>query len=102
MRDGASNGAALDIAGLRMVPVGTELATYLGTGSERGLLVIEAPAWARSAVRAGDVVLSIDGRPVRSDDGSDAVTVALPRFRDAQLDILRDSVHQSVTLPARR
>jgi len=102
MRDGASNSAALDIAGLRMVPVGTELAAYLGKGSERGLLVVEAPGWARSALRAGDVVLSIDGRPVRSDDGSDAVTVALPRFRDAQLDILRDSVHHSVALPARR
>ena len=40
MRDGASNGAALDIAGLRLVPVGTELAGYLGSGSQRGLLVI--------------------------------------------------------------
>src|SRR5206468_9253717 len=30
MRDGAANSAALDIAGLRLVPVGAELATYLG------------------------------------------------------------------------
>src|SRR5436190_10298454 len=102
MRDDAANSAALDIAGLRMVAVGSELATYLGKGSERGLLVVEVPQWARSAVRAGDVVLAVDGQPVRKDDGSDEVTVALPRFRDAQLDILRDSVHHSVTLPARR
>jgi S1-C subfamily serine protease len=95
-------GAALDIAGLRMVPVGTELASYLGRGSERGLLVVAVPSWARSAVRAGDVVLAVDGEPVRPDDGSDEVRIALPRFRDAQLDILRDSVHHSVTLPARR
>jgi S1-C subfamily serine protease len=95
-------GAALDIAGLRMVPVGTELASYLGKGSERGLLVVAVPSWARSAVRAGDVILAVDGEAVRSDDASDEVRIALPRFRDAQLDILRDSVHHSVTLPARR
>ncbi|HEY2376466.1 MAG TPA: PDZ domain-containing protein [Gemmatimonadaceae bacterium] len=103
MRDEAAKGAALDIAGLRLVPVGTELATYLGKGSERGLLVLGVPSWARGAVRAGDVVLSVDGQPVRPDDASsDEVQFALPRFRDAQLDILRDSVHHSVTLPARR
>jgi len=97
-----ASAAALDIAGLRMVPVGDELATYLGRGSERGLLIIEAPQWAQSAVRAGDVVLAVDGTAVRPRDGSDEVTIALPRFREAQLDILRDGVHHSVTLPARR
>jgi S1-C subfamily serine protease len=102
MRDDASNSAAaVDIAGLRMVPVGAELASYLGKGSERGLLVIGVPGWARGAVRAGDVVLSVDGEPVRPDDGSDQVTVVLPRFRDVQLEILRDSVHHTITLPAR-
>jgi len=102
MADEASKGAALDIAGLRLVPVGTELATYLGRGSERGLLVVSVPSWARRAVRAGDVVLAVDGQPVRSEDKPDEVRIALPRFGDAQLDILRDSVHHSVTLPARR
>ena len=96
------NPSALNIAGLRMVPVGNELAAYLGKGSERGLLVIDVPQWAASALRPGDVVLSVDGSRVRARDGSDEVTVALPRLRDAQLDILRDRVHHSVTLPARR
>ena len=91
---------ALDIAGLRMVPVGRELASYLGAGSERGLLVVDVPQWARAVVHTGDVVLRVDGRDVRPT--SDEVTVALPRFREAQLDILRDGVHHSVTLPARR
>lgn len=97
-----TSAVSLDIAGLRMVPVGSELASYLGSGSERGLLVLDVPAWARDAVRPGDVVLSVDGTPVRSNDGADDVTVAIPRFREAQLDILRDGVHHSVTLPARR
>ena len=96
------NPSALNVAGLRMVPVGKELAAYLGRGSERGLLVIDVPEWAASTLRPGDVVLSVDGSRVRANDGSDEVTVALPRLREAQLDILRDGVHHSVTLPARR
>ena len=101
-REPAENPSALNIAGLRMVPVGKELAAYLGKGSERGLLVIDVPEWAASALHPGDVVLSVDGTRVRAGDGSDEVTIALPRLREAQLDILRDGVHHSVTLPARR
>ena len=101
-REPGENPSALNIAGLRLVPVGRELAAYLGRGSERGLLVIDVPEWAASALRPGDVVLSVDGSRVRANDRSDEVTVALPRLREAQLDILRDRVHHSVTLPARR
>ena len=100
-RERGDNPSALNVAGLRLVPVGRELAAYLGKGSERGLLVIEVPQWAASTLRPGDVVLSVDGSRVRANDG-DEVTLALPRLREAQLDILRDGVHHSVTLPARR
>src|SRR5581483_1995 len=98
----APKAAALDVAGLRMVPVGSELSSYLGKGSDRGLLVLDVPEWAGHSLRAGDVVLSIDGSPVRSASRPDEVTVALPRFSEAQLDILRDGMHHTVTLPARR
>src|SRR3954471_254596 len=101
-RERGENPSALNIAGLRMVPVGKELAAYLGKGSDRGLLVIDVPEWAASALRPGDVVLSVDGSRVRADDTSDEGTVPLPPLRYAQLDILRDGVHHSVTLPARR
>jgi S1-C subfamily serine protease len=97
---GRETASQVDIAGLRMVPVGRELASYLGAGSERGLLVLEVPQWARSVMHAGDVVLRVDGRDVRPT--SEELTIALPRFREAQLDILREGVHHSVTLPARR
>ena len=101
-REAGDNPSALNIGGLRMVAVGKELAAYLGKGSERGLLVVDVPQWAASALRPGDVLLSVDGARVRADDSSTEVTVALPRGREAQLDILRDGVHHSVTLPARR
>ena len=92
-------GASVNIAGLRLVPVGASLATYLGRGSERGLLVVEVPNWAQGVIDAGDVVLRVDGRDVR--DGSE-LSIDLPRFRDATLDVLRDGRVQSVILPARR
>lgn len=98
--DATATGTAVNVGGLRMVPIGTELAAYLGEGSERGLLVTDVPEWARAALKAGDVVLRVDGREVRPE--ADQVTIALPRLRDAKLDILRDGVHHSVTLPARR
>ena len=97
----ADRNAAVEVSGLRMVPVGSELASYLGRGSERGLLVISVPQWARDVLRAGDVVLSVDGQAVRTDDSSDDVAVALSRSRDAQLEIMRDHSRRTITLPAR-
>ena len=70
-RGSGDNPAALNIAGLRMVPVGKELAAYLGKGSDRGLLVIDVPQWAADALHPGDVVLSVDGTRVRAGDSSD-------------------------------
>jgi hypothetical protein len=96
----SATASAVNVSGLRMVPVGSELAAYLGRGSDRGLLVVEVPQWAREALQPGDVVLAVDGRDVRP--APDEVTIAVPRARASQLDILRDGVHHSVTLPARR
>jgi S1-C subfamily serine protease len=61
----ASAGAGtLSFPGLRLTRIGTDLADYLGAGSEGGLLVLEAqPGWRN--IRAGDVILAIDGRSVR-------------------------------------
>jgi C-terminal processing protease CtpA/Prc len=99
MRDDAS---AVNVGGLRLVPIGASLATYLGRGSERGLLVIEVPSWARGAIETGDVVLRVDGQAVRDASDPDSVNFELPRFRDATLDVMRDGRVRAVTLPARR
>ena len=48
------------IPGLAIAPVTSELAEYLGKGSESGYLVLESSGpW--SALHAGDVLLSVDG-----------------------------------------
>ena len=97
-----SGGVSVNIGGLRLVPVGTELAPYLGRGSEEGLLVIDVPAWAHRVLQAGDVVLRVDGCPVRTGSELNEVAVNLPSFRDARLDLIREGERRTVTLPARR
>jgi S1-C subfamily serine protease len=55
---------AFTVEGVRLGPVDEQLASYLGAGSERGLLVLDIDArW--TGIRVGDVLLAIDGRPVR-------------------------------------
>ncbi len=55
--------------GLRLTSVTPELASYFGSGSENGLLVLEASSkW--TPLKAGDVVLTHNGRAVVRDGNS--------------------------------
>jgi len=73
------------LQGLRLARVNSDLAENLGRGSERGFLILDAGRrW--SGLRAGDVLLEVDGRPVRDGDSarislasSDAHTAAVIR-----------------------
>lgn len=59
-------GGYANLDGLRLTRVSGDLASYFGAGSEGGLLVLDAPApW--STLQPGDVILSVDGTPVRHD-----------------------------------
>jgi hypothetical protein len=65
-----------------------------GKGAERGALVIRArDEW--EPLRAGDVILSIEGRSLR--DGN-ALDVTIDRSRDQRIDILRNGRQQTITL----
>jgi S1-C subfamily serine protease len=83
------------VNGLKLTKVGGDLASYFGDGSERGLLVLGAGAeW--DGVRAGDVLLRVDGRAVR--DG-DAVNVQV-RGRDAHdVELIRGGKRLSLRVP---
>jgi hypothetical protein len=91
----------LSFNGLRLVPVGRELAAYLGEGSDQGLLVVDVPPWA-SALRPGDVMLRIDGRPVRDENGTGGARLSMDSSHDSKVDLLRDGRRLTVTLSARR
>ena len=59
----------LEIPGLCVTKVNADLASYFGGGAERGLLVLQADA-PFDALRAGDVLLSVNGKQVRNGDSA--------------------------------
>ncbi len=87
----------LSVAGLELTTVGEDLASYFGPGATNGLLVLEATAPWRD-LKAGDVILSVNGRPVR--DG-DRFSISLDRSEDTRFELLRKGKRQVVTVKAR-
>jgi serine protease Do len=91
--------------GIRFVEIGDQLADYFGLTAEEGVLVtsVEAdtPA-AKAGVKAGDVVLEFDGKPVRDGgqlrkrvrEAEGGVPVTMKLHRDGR------AVDVEVTLPA--
>jgi hypothetical protein len=62
---------ATSLRGLRVTVVSEELEPYFGEGSARGLLVLEAEeSWA--PIRAGDVIVRVDGAPATLESLRDA------------------------------
>ena len=73
------------LQGIRMSPIDSNLASYLGRGSERGLLVLEMPdEW--TGLATGDVVLSIDGKPVRH---GETIELGINSGREQCVELLR-------------
>ena len=89
--------ATFTLQGLRLARVNEDLAANLGRGSERGFLVLE-PNRRWRGLRAGDVLLEIDGRPVR--DGSSAV-IPLGTGNDHTASVIRDGRQREVPLDVR-
>jgi S1-C subfamily serine protease len=89
--------ATFTIQGLRLARVNDDLAENLGRGSERGFLVLEAPRrW--SGLRAGDVLLEVDGRPVRE---GNAARIALGAGDDHTAEVIRDGRQRVVSVDVR-
>ena len=55
--------------GLRLTDVGSELSSYFGAGSAKGLLVLQADdRW--KGLKSGDVILTANGKAVRDSSGT--------------------------------
>src|SRR5688500_13191036 len=92
-----AQGAVFIVSGIRMSPINAQLASYLGSGSERGLLVLDIDDhW--SGLVAGDVLLSIDGKAVRE---RDKTFVFLDEAKDQAVEILRGGQTLKTTLRRR-
>jgi len=89
--------ATFTLQGLRLARVNEDLAANLGRGSERGFLVLE-PNRRWGGLRAGDVLLEIDGRPVR--DGGSAL-ISLGTGNDHSASVIREGRQRVVALDVR-
>ena len=89
--------ATFTLQGLRLARVNEDLAEYLGNGSERGFLVLDASErW--SGIRAGDVLLEVDGKPVRDRDGA---RIALDARDEHAAVVIRDGRRRVVQVEVR-
>ena len=89
--------ATFSLQGLRLARVNKDLAETLGAGSERGFLVLDTGrGW--NGLRAGDVLLEVDGRPVR--EGSSA-RIALDTDDDHTAEVIRDGRRRTVSVDVR-
>lgn len=92
----STDNATLSLGGLTLATIDEDFARQLGRGSEEGALVLRVTdRWA--PLKAGDVLLSVEGARVRS--GSE-LTLTVDRSRAQRLQVLRDGRRQELTLPA--
>jgi S1-C subfamily serine protease len=89
--------ATFTLQGLRLARVNDDLAENLGRGSERGFLVLDASRrW--NGLRAGDVLLEVDGRPVRDGNGA---RIELGTGDDHTAEVIRDGRQRVVSVDLR-
>jgi S1-C subfamily serine protease len=85
--------ATFTLQGLRLARVNDDLAANLGRGSDRGFLILDVSRrW--NGLRAGDVLLEVDGRPVRA--GSSA-RISLGAGDDHTAAVIRDGRLRTVS-----
>jgi S1-C subfamily serine protease len=93
---GRTDGATMVLGGLTLAAVDRDFAQQFGRGSEAGALIVRIRGeW--EPLKAGDVILSVDGKSVR--DGT-RLDVTLDRRRDEKVEILRNGKKEVITLPS--
>jgi S1-C subfamily serine protease len=88
-------------AGLQLVEVGKDLGEYFGTSE--GYLVVKPPADSASPLKAGDVLLAIDGRKPQSVEHAFEILHSYAPGEKAKLDVMRKKQRTTLTwvAPAR-
>src|ERR1700745_3066706 len=88
--------------GAKLQAITPEIAENLGLARPAGALVASVspggPA-ARAGLKSGDVLASIDGKPVDDPNASESRSMTKPLGRSAQLDVLRSGRETRLTVP---
>ena len=84
--------------GLRLEDLNQDLGEYFGTSE--GVLVLETPKDSTSQLRAGDVILSIDGRKPNDAAHAHRILGSYERGETAKLEIMREQKKMTVTWSA--
>ena len=82
-------------AGLQLVEVGKDLGEYFGTSE--GLLVVKTPADSASPLKAGDVLLAIDGRKPQSVEHAFEILHSYAPGEKAKLEVMRKKQRTTLT-----
>lgn len=80
---------------LEVAPMNADLGWYFGTGE--GVLVTRAPAGGSLGLKAGDVVLSVDGRKPSSPGSLLRILRSYDRGESFRLEIMRQKQRQTIT-----
>lgn len=90
------------IGGMQLKEVTPELGEYFGT--DEGVLVLDAPSDSTLPLRAGDVILAIDGREVQSAPHAHRILSSYAEDEKVSFDIMRKQQRQTVewTVPENR
>lgn len=84
--------------GLQLEDLNKDLGEYFGTS--RGVLVLETPKDSASQLRAGDVILSIDGRTPNNAAHAQRILGSYEQGESAKLEIMRKQKKMTVTWTA--
>jgi len=84
--------------GLRLVEVGKDLGEYFGTSE--GFLVVKSPADSASPLKAGDVLLAIDGRKPQSVRHALEILHSYAPGEKAKLEVMRKKQRTTLTWTA--
>jgi S1-C subfamily serine protease len=82
------------IGGLHLKELTPELGEYFGT--TEGVLVLEAPADSTLPLRAGDVILAIDGREVQSASHAQRILASYDADETVRFNLMRKQQRQTV------
>lgn len=84
--------------GLQLVPVGKDLGEYFGTSE--GFLVVKPPADSTSPLKAGDVLLAVDGRKLQSVPHALGILHSYAPGEKAKIEVMRKKQRTTLTWTA--